>query len=492
MKRRLGLFLIAIALALAGCNNGASSGDRVLVVKYLYDANVADPERFNVIVFKFPKTPLKKNVPLNYIKRLLGLPGEILAIFLGRLYRVPAPNPGEPPHFDDRANPEIDPKDLWKEQYRHVNENVDWFDAGKFEIIRKPPQVMMALRRIVYDNDFPATDLKGEAWQRWRPKEGSGWTADKAQGFNHSGAKQPAKNGAAAKDAVDWLRYRHILRPMHDEPAAGSRKPELITDFMAYNAWAGVPRNGDLRLEQPLPVTIHPNWAGDLMLECKLDVAKAEGAFWMELSRGVHRFRARWDLASGMCTLFKLEDGKQIELDSKPTRVKEPGSYQLRFAHFDARLTIWVDRDLPFNDGRDYTPPELPTEAEKNLDPKVRQALLQARRGPTPNDLEPASIGSQGASVQVHNIRLWRNTYYTRETSGQDVHVEDWADPAKWNDFGTFKPKTMYVQPGHYLVLGDNSPQSSDSREWGTVPERLLLGRALMVYFPLDRAGPIR
>ena len=44
--------------------------------------------------------------------------------------------------------------------------------------------------------------------------------------------------------------------------------------------------------------------------------------------------------------------------------------------------------------------------------------------------------------------------------------------------------RVMYVQPGHYLCLGDNSPASSDSREWGLVPQRLMLGRALIVYYP--------
>ena len=50
----------------------------------------------------------------------------------------------------------------------------------------------------------------------------------------------------------------------------------------------------------------------------------------------------------------------------------------------------------------------------------------------------------------------------------------------------------MYVQPGHYLCLGDNSQASSDSRDWGLVPERLMLGRALLVYYPFDRVGRIR
>jgi len=51
---------------------------------------------------------------------------------------------------------------------------------------------------------------------------------------------------------------------------------------------------------------------------------------------------------------------------------------------------------------------------------------------------------------------------------------------------------TLYVQPNHYLCLGDNSPESSDSRVWGLVPNRLLLGRALLVYYPFGRAGRIR
>ncbi len=93
MKRRLLLFLAAILTALPGCSNDSfSSGDRVLVAKFLYDTHLTEPNRFDVVVFKYPQEPIEKNVPKNYIKRLLGLPGEIIAIFFGRLYRMPAPN----------------------------------------------------------------------------------------------------------------------------------------------------------------------------------------------------------------------------------------------------------------------------------------------------------------------------------------------------------------------------------------------------------------
>jgi signal peptidase I len=75
-----------------------------------------------------------------------------------------------------------------------------------------------------------------------------------------------------------------------------------------------------------------------------------------------------------------------------------------------------------------------------------------------------------------------------------DIHLipGDLSDPDRWEQFKKMEYKTLYVQPGHYLCLGDNSQASSDSRDWGLVPERLMLGRALLVYYPFHRAGAIR
>ena len=66
------------------------------------------------------------------------------------------------------------------------------------------------------------------------------------------------------------------------------------------------------------------------------------------------------------------------------------------------------------------------------------------------------------------------------------------SDPGDWNAYQHLTPTGFCIYPGHYLCLGDNSTSSSDSRYWGLVPERLMLGRALAVYFPIDRAGLIR
>ena len=108
----------------------------------------------------------------------------------------------------------------------------------------------------------------------------------------------------------------------------------------------------------------------------------------------------------------------------------------------------------------------------------------------------PASVGTQGAGVAVRHLKLYRDTYYTacRHGSPSDADADGmrWDDPATWDDLRHPPVLTMYVQPGHFLCLGDNSPESSDGRSWGTVPRRLLLGRALLVYWPAGRAGRIR
>src|SRR5262249_32486292 len=141
---------------------------------------------------------------------------------------------------------------------------------------------------------------------------------------------------------------------------------------------------------------------------------------------------------------------------------------------------------LPFGDGVVYT--------------------AAPKHGPRANDLEPASIGCGGnASVTVRHLQLWRDTYYTLSPGGgpQDADYayitprdsredtirefsqpEKWSDPLYWEPLQRLPGKTLYVQPGHYLCMGDNSPHSSDGRSWGLVPERLLLGRALLVYYP--------
>jgi signal peptidase I len=490
MNLRRWIILSVIFGTLAGCGGQWDSGDRVLVTKC--NEAIMGPERYNVVVFKYPRGPVDKSTPKNYIKRLMGLPGEILAIFFGRVYHRVPEKAGDL-FYDDVKDANVNANDLWQDQYMHTNEESarKAFEAGKFTILRKPPGVMMALRRIVYDNDFQATDLVGKL-DRWSPKAASTWKADKATGF--------ASDGKAA-DKIDWLRYQHLIRPDEidgkpDQPVAGVKRM-LILDTLDYNT-SMTEGMGDVDFFRRMYGDAH--WVGDLMLECNVEVVEPKGEFCLELSRGINRFQASFDLATGECTLYRLKDNKREDppLAVKPTNLKAPGNYLVRFANIDARLTVWVDRQLPFGDGKEYDPPEVRGPNDKDVTDKQ----MLERRGPTENDFEPASIGSKGANVKIDHLRLWRDIYYRTSipphgnTDHDGVHMnrDGWSQDS--TQLTTMRNEmrfvTMYVQPGHYLCLGDNSQASSDSRDWGLVPRRLMLGRALAVYYPIERIGPIR
>ncbi len=313
---------------------------------------------------------------------------------------------------------------LWEARFLHKNDPqaLKRFADHEFQIIRKPPETVLAMRRIVYDNDHPAKDLHAARWAD-RDKDGA-WKADDAHGFRL----------ASADDKVHWLGYRHLLRGQED-------KPQLITDFMGYNT------------PDPDHMPSGVNWVDDLILDCEVQPDQAQGELTLELSKGVDRFQARFDLATGECRLLRV--GEEKPLASQPTALKGGGKHTVRFADVDQRLTVWVDDALPFGDGVTYQAPEK--------DGKTIE-------GATENDLQPASVGVKGTAAAVRGLRLWRDTYYTTALDGNPANP-DWrdelpddgpgvnfADPTTWGKLSRLPTRTHVRAAGKLPLPGRQQP----------------------------------
>lgn len=83
-------------------------------------------------------------------------------------------------------------------------------------------------------------------------------------------------------------------------------------------------------------------------------------------------------------------------------------------------------------------------------------------------------IGKGGETVAIKNSKLYIN--------GRQVPEDYLPAGLEFDDFGPVK-----IPEGHYLMLGDNRNNSDDSRVWGPLPGELVVGKAVLVYWPLNR-----
>jgi len=411
----------------------AMKGDRILVGKFVYQ--IGDPQRWDVVVFKFPG-----EASTNFIKRLVGLPGETVRVEHGDVFVKAA-------------------------------------DEEEFHIARKPPRKLRAMLQPVFDHDLsPAIEAAGFP-PRWRPlEEAPGWQRSKD-------GKSFFTDGSRADEA--WLRYEHRLpNPgLWLEVEAGRTPletevpPRLISDAAAYNTGR---RHG--MLNSPVMPLLGVHWVGDLALECTLDVRHAAGRLVLELVEGGRRFQCHIDLAEAEAQLTVSGRDMTDFRPSAPLPIKGPGCYRVMFANCDNQLLLWVDDEVISFDA--------PT-AYGELGNRVPNRL----------DLSPAGIGAAGAAVEVSRLKLFRDIYYIATNhspnNGQSDYLTstypDLADPGSWYVFRNYMRRVEFpLGPDQFLVFGDNSPKSKDSRIWASegpntphyVSRELLIGKAFVIFWP--------
>lgn len=88
-------------------------------------------------------------------------------------------------------------------------------------------------------------------------------------------------------------------------------------------------------------------------------------------------------------------------------------------------------------------------------------------------------VGGPGDRLSIRDGHVYRNGQ--RETDSYTI-------PCDGSGECNF-PGTITVPRGDYYMMGDNRPDSLDSRFWGPVPKRWMIGEAFLTYWPPDRIG---
>jgi len=98
------------------------------------------------------------------------------------------------------------------------------------------------------------------------------------------------------------------------------------------------------------------------------------------------------------------------------------------------------------------------------------------------DDLIKRVIGLSGDTVSITNCVVSVNGVKVDEPYLNDY---DLAQPNLDDRCRVPEMASTTVEPGHLFVMGDNRPESFDSRMFGTIEDDLVVGRAFVIIWPL-------
>ena len=103
-------------------------------------------------------------------------------------------------------------------------------------------------------------------------------------------------------------------------------------------------------------------------------------------------------------------------------------------------------------------------------------------------------VGQGGDTLSVRNSVLYRNGNPIEGAGAFEKNANREGDYEGYSNRWRLDTGLEDTIPEHhYYAMGDNSDQSSDSRAWGYVPKREVVGKAIFIYYPFTRRfGPAR
>ena len=422
-------------------------GDRILVLKYLY--LLKDPSRWDVVVFKTPSGPGR--YVTNFIKRLVGKPGETIMLLDGDVYALP-------------------------NSYDGPEESAPW------EVKTKPRVVQDVLWRVVYDNDF--LPHRPEWSLPWQPKKdgGSGWQT--AEGD----ARRVLRFSNA--DGQGTLFFNKDANP-------GSY---YLTDWLPYNETKEAQPHGSRSHYESDPYgsnAIASWYVSDLKVQFAYQRQSGNGPLRVSLTKLDDTFTAEIT-PTGARLLHQGRDVQLRMISEAPLPSSGNKPLMVEFTNVDYQVTLRIDGKVVLQTTpKDYAPElrRLRTLHDRRHQESMRSGDTATVRSVFPPPRIEISAAKQESTIE--HLSLWRDIYYTPH----------YHRPNHYSRLSHGSPESPIRlasraegKPNEYFVLGDNSILSGDARGWedeveltenerldvesGRVPERFLLGKAFFVYWP--------
>lgn len=388
-------------------DDGTQIYDRILVDKFSFVFR--DPERWEVVVFKYPLDLVK-----NYVKRLVGMPGEKLAVADGNLWAA-----------TDPAATLKSPAGTWKILRKPVEVQRDlWKELWTWEAGEKSPERKVENNE---DNSRYAVEVTEGSWS---PK----------QGAMQTGAAQPFRMIWPSEQSVRDLYWDGYP----DELTTGKEKVQFPGRSLKSPHYVGMNQVGDLRF--------------DLELVPESDVSEIELA--IRAYGRIHLFHINGPAGNGESFVLwnqrrtqTSDDNPRSAFDRKLTAGE---AVTLRAEACDQRLRLLID-------GEEVARVEYDTvwasweSTIANQDP-ARE--FEAARNS--DDVCRVELAVRG-TARVESMRTYRDIHYLPEMS----RVEGGASKTDWaNEFTLLHPDGECTPAEHYFMMGDNTQNSLDSRGW--------------------------